>query len=156
MAAYVQVNGDVTEEKKQFIAVKLSSEIYGIDIGYVDRIVRMQKITRVPKAQSYFKGVINLRGEIVPVMSIRLKMGFEDDVFTNSSRIIILKIEEKGKLGVIVDEVREVVNLGASEIDKPSHDTKENKHSYINGIGKNGDDLISLFDINAMTEENFK
>ena len=142
MAAYVQVNGDVTEEKKQFIAVKLSSEIYGIDIGYVDTIVRMQKITRVPKAQSYFKGVINLRGEIVPVMSIRLKMGFEDDVFTNSSRIIILKIEEKGKLGVIVDEVREVVNLGASEIDKPSHDTKENKHSYINGIGKNGDDLI--------------
>ena len=156
MAAYVQVNGDVTEEKKQFIAVKLSSEIYGIDIGYVDTIVRMQKITRVPKAQSYFKGVINLRGEIVPVMSIRLKMGFEDDVFTNSSRIIILKIEEKGKLGVIVDEVREVVNLGASEIDKPSHDTKENKHSYINGIGNNGDDLISLFDINAMTEENFK
>ena len=156
MAAYVQVNGDVTEEKKQFIAVKLSSEIYGIDIGYVDTIVRMQKITRVPKAQSYFKGVINLRGEIVPVMSIRLKMGFEDDVFTNSSRIIILKIEEKGKLGVIVDEVREVVNLGASEIDKPSHDTKENKHSYINGIGKNGDDLISLCDINAMTEENFK
>ncbi len=156
MAAYVETNGDVTEEKKQFIAVKLSSEIYGIDIRYVDTIVRMQKITRVPKAQSYFKGVINLRGEIVPVMSIRLKMGFEDDVFTDSSRIIILKIEDQGKLGVIVDEVREVVNLGASEIDKPSHDAKDNKHSFINGIGKNGNDLISLFDINAMTEENLK
>ena len=65
MAAYIESN-EVTEEKKQFIAVKLSSEIYGIDIGYVDTIVRMQKITRVPKAQSYFKGVINLRGEIVP------------------------------------------------------------------------------------------
>ena len=153
MAAFIESN-DVTEEKKQFIAVKLSSEIYGIDIGYVDTIVRMQKITRVPKAQSYFKGVINLRGEIVPVMSIRLKMGFEDDVFTNSSRIIILKIEDQGKLGVIVDEVKEVVNLGLDEIDKPSHDTKENKHSFINGIGKNGDDLISLFDINALTEEN--
>ena len=153
MAAFIESN-DVTEEKKQFIAVKLSSEIYGIDIGYVDTIVRMQKITRVPKAQSYFKGVINLRGEIVPVTSIRLKMGFEDDVFTNSSRIIILKIEDQGKLGVIVDEVKEVVNLGSDEIDKPSHDAKENKHSFINGIGKNGDDLISLFDINAMTEEN--
>ena len=141
---------------KQYIVVQIGNEKYGMDIGYVDNIIRMQKITRVPKAQSYFMGIINLRGEIVPVMSIRLKMGFEDDVFTNSSRIIILKIEEKGKLGVIVDEVREVVNLGASEIDKPSHDTKENKHSYINGIGKNGDDLISLFDINAMTEENFK
>ena len=153
MAAFIESN-DVTEEKKQFIAVKLSSEIYGIDIGYVDTIVRMQKITRVPKAQSYFKGVITLRGEIVPVMSMRLKMGFDDDVFTNASRIIILKIEDQGKLGVIVDEVKEVVNLGEDEIDKPSHDAKENKHSFINCIGKNADGLISLFDINAMTEEN--
>ena len=140
-------------ENKQYILVSIGNEQYGIDIGYVDNIVRMQKITRVPKAQSYFKGVINLRGEIVPVMSIRLKMGFEDDVFTDSSRIIILKIEDQGKLGVIVDEVREVVNLGADEIDKPSHDAKDNKHSFINGIGKNENDLISLFDINAMTEE---
>lgn len=152
MAEFIESN-EVTEEKKQFIAVLLCSEIYGIDIGYVDTIVRMQKITRVPKAQSYFKGVINLRGEIVPVMSIRLKMDFEDDVFTNSSRIIILKLEDQGKLGVIVDEVKEVVNLGEDEIDKPSHDTKESKHSFINGIGKNGEELISLFDINAMTEE---
>ena len=146
----------VEKETVQYIVVSIGNEQYGLDISYVDNIVRMCKITRVPKAPAHYIGVINLRGEIVPVMSIRLKMGFEDDVFTNSSRIIILKIEEKGKLGVIVDEVREVVNLGASEIDKPSHDTKENKHSYINGIGKNGDDLISLFDINAMTEENFK
>lgn len=153
MAAFID-SSEVAEEKKQFIAVKLSSEIYGIDIGYVDNIVRMQKITRVPKAQSYFKGIINLRGEIVPVMSIRLKMGFDDDVFTNSSRIIILKIEEQGKLGVIVDEVKEVVNLGESEIDKPSHDANGGKHSFINGIGKNGEELISLFDINAMTEAN--
>lgn len=154
MAAIIETNNEAAEEKKQFIAVKLSSEIYGIDIGYVDTIVRMQKITRVPNTQHYFKGVINLRGEIVPVMSIRLKMGFEDDVFTNSSRIIILKLAEQGKLGVIVDEVKEVVNLGSDEIDKPSHDTKENRHSFINGIGKNGEELISLFDINAMTEEN--
>ena len=90
------------------------SEKYGIDISYVDNIVRMQKITRVPKAQAYFKGIINLRGEIVPVMSIRIKMGLEDDVFTNAARIIILKIEEKGSIGVIVDEVKEVVNLYAA------------------------------------------
>ncbi len=155
MAEYIGMNdGEATEEKKQYIAVKISSEIYGIDINYVDTIVRMPKITRVPKVQRYFKGVINLRGEIVPVMSIRLKMNFEDDVYTNASRIIILKIEEKGKLGVIVDEVKEVVNLGSDSIDKPSHDAKESKHSFINGIGKNGTDLISLFDINAMTEEN--
>ena len=153
MAAYIESN-EVTEEKKQFIAVKLSSEIYGIDIGYVDTIVRMQKITRVPKAQEDFKGIINLRGEIVPVMSIRLKMGFEDDTFTNASRIIILKIEEQGKIGVIVDEVREVVNLGPDEIDKPSHDTKDGKNTFINGIGKNGNELISIFELSAVIDEN--
>ena len=81
-------------ETKQYIVVSIGNEQYGIDIGYVDNIVRMQKITRVPKAQPYFKGIINLRGEIVPVMSIRRKMGLEDDVITNASRIIILKIEE--------------------------------------------------------------
>ncbi len=75
-------------ETKQYIVVQIGNEKYGIDISYIDNIVRMQKITRVPKAQSYFKGVINLRGEIVPVMSIRLKMGLEDDQFTNASRII--------------------------------------------------------------------
>ncbi|MEY8332879.1 chemotaxis protein CheW [Lachnospiraceae bacterium 47-T17] len=153
MAAYMDTT-EVVEEKKQFIAVKLGSEIYGIDIGYVDNIVRMQKITRVPKSQSYFKGIINIRGEIVPVMSIRLKMDFEDDVFTNASRIIILKIEDQGKIGVIVDEVKEVVNLGVDEIDKPSHDSMDNRHSFISGIGKNGEELISLFDIGAMTGEN--
>ena len=139
--------------KKQFIVVKIGSEQYGIDITYIDNIVRMQKITRVPKAQPYFKGIINLRGEIVPVMSIRLKMGFEDDTFTNASRIIILKIEERGTIGVIVDEVKEVVTLGVGEIDRVTHNTKDIKSTFINGIGKNGEELISLFDINSLIEE---
>ena len=78
---------------KQYIVVQIGNEKYGMDIGYVDNIIRMQKFTRVPKAQSYFMGIINLRGEIVSVMSVRKKMGLEDDVFTNASRIIILKIE---------------------------------------------------------------
>ena len=103
-------NLETTEkESKQYIVVMVGSEQYGIDISYIDNIVRMQKITRVPKVQTYFKGVINLRGEVVPVMSVRKKMGLEDDVLTNASRIIILKLEENASLGVIVDEVREVV-----------------------------------------------
>ena len=105
-------NLETTEkESKQYIVVMVGSEQYGIDISYIDNIVRMQKITRVPKVQTYFKGVISLRGEVVPVMSVRKKMGLEDDVLTNASRIIILKLEENASLGVIVDEVREVVNL---------------------------------------------
>lgn len=139
----------IENDSKQYIVVKIGSEQYGIDISYIDNIVRMQKITRVPKAQRHFKGIINLRGEIVPVMSIRLKMGLEDDQFTNASRIIILKLEEKGMLGIIVDEVKEVVTLATDEIEKSGK-----KGSFINGVGKHGEELISLFDINAIVEEN--
>ena len=143
----------VDNSSKQYIVVQIGSEKYGIDIGYIDNIVRMQKITRVPKAQPYFKGVINLRGEVVSVMSIRTKMGLEDDVFTNASRIIILKFEEKGLLGIIVDEVCEVVTLSDSQIEAPSAGPKVGKDSFISGIGKNGDTLISLFEINSIIEE---
>ena len=117
----MEKNIDIAEnDAKQYIVVKIGSEQYGIDISYIDNIVRMQKITRVPKIQTYFKGVINLRGEIVPVMSVRKKMNLDDDVITNASRIIILKLEEKGTIGIIVDEVKEVVTLGTDEIDKAS------------------------------------
>lgn len=144
-----------TSEKdiKQYIVARIGNEKYGVDIGYIDNIVRMQKITRVPKSQAYFKGIINLRGEIVPVMSIRTKMGLKDDVFTNATRIIILKIEEKGSLGIIVDEVCEVVTLTSEQIDPVGNDAKNTKDTFINGIGKNGDSLISLFEINAIIEE---
>ena len=135
-------------ERKQYIVVQIGDEKYGIDIQYIDNIVRMQKITRVPKAQHYFKGIINLRGEIVPVMSIRKKMGLEEDVITDASRIIILKLVEKGSVGVIVDQVREVITLDMAEVEKTAA-----KDSFINGIGKNGDELISLFEINAIVDE---
>ena len=135
-------------ETKQYIVVQIGNEKYGIDINYIDNIVRMSKITRVPKVQSYFKGVMNLRGEIVPVMSIRKKMGLPEDVITDASRIIIIKLEEKGSIGIIVDEVREVITLNMAEVEKTTA-----KDSFINGIGKNGDELISLFEISAIVEE---
>lgn len=138
----------IEKESKQYIVVMVGNEQYGIDISYIDNIVRMQKITRVPKVQYYFKGIISLRGEIVPIMSIRKKMDLEDDVFTNASRIIILKLEEMGSIGIIVDEVKEVVNLSDDEIEKASNNGK-----FINGIGKHGDELISLLEINAIVEE---
>ena len=136
--------------RKQYIVVKIGNEQYGIDISYVDNIVRMQKITRVPRVQNFFKGIINLRGEIVPVMSLRIRMELEEDVFTNASRIIILKIEQQGS---IVHEVKEVVTLGTNEIDTVSGDMKNAKVSFIDGIGKNGDELISLLDIHSIIEE---
>lgn len=142
------------KETKQYIVVRIGGEKFGIDIGFIDNIVRMQKITRVPKAQVYFKGIINLRGEIVPVMSARIKMGLADDVFTNASRIIIIKIEDKGLLGLIVDEVCEVVTLITDEIEKPTVSSSANpKDLFINGIGKHGNELISLFELSAIIDE---
>ncbi|MBR4754773.1 MAG: chemotaxis protein CheW [Lachnospiraceae bacterium] len=139
---------------KQYIVVNIGSERYGIDITYIDNIVRMQKITRVPKAQDYFKGVINLRGEVVPVMSVRLRMGLEPDEYTNASRIIIIKLEQQGSIGLIVDEVQEVVTLDQNEIDRISRDNgSSDRISFINGIGKHDGQLISLLELQSVVAE---
>lgn len=137
----------------QYIVIRLGVEQYGIDIQYVDNIVRMQNITRVPKVAKYINGVINLRGEVIPVMSIRLKMGFEADEYTKNTRIIILKLEQHGTIGIIVDEVKEVVTLGEAEIEKFSFDSKDEKSAWLSGIGKFNDQLISLLDLNAVIAE---
>jgi purine-binding chemotaxis protein CheW len=142
-------NLEMVSEGKQYIVVRLGSEQYGIDIQYVDNIVRQQRVTRVPKAQHYFKGVINLRGEIIPVMSLRLKFELEPDELTNATRIIIIKLEPQSAIGIIVDEVKEVVTLSSDSIEKPnaSDTTSEVKSQYLSGIGKHMDGLISLLNI---------
>ena len=145
---------DVSEsEMKQYIVVKIGGEQYGIDISFIDNIVRMCKITRVPKAPFHYRGVINLRGEVVPVMSLRRRMELDDDVFTDTSRIIILKLEQVGLMGVIVDEVKEVLSLSEDDIEAPTH-AKKSKSSFINGVGTNGDELISIFEISSIIGEN--
>ena len=133
----------------QYIVIKIGEEQYGIDISYIDNIVRMQSITRVPHVQPYFAGVINIRGEVVPVMSLRLKMGLEVDEYTSKTRIIIVKSESNASVGLIVDEVKEVVTLDERTIDEVIRDSKVDE-TYINGIGKNGDTLISLLDLNTV------
>ncbi|MCD7835336.1 MAG: chemotaxis protein CheW [Lachnospiraceae bacterium] len=138
-------------ETFQYVVISVGAEQYGIDIRYVDNIVRMQAVTRVPKVPDYLKGVINLRGEVIPVMSIRLKMGLENDEITRATRIIILKLEQEGNVGVMVDEVKEVVTLNSNEIDKVSHGPKDGRPSFINGIGKHNNSLISLLDLNSIT-----
>ena len=99
----------VMNETTQYISIYMSGELFGIDIKYVDNIVRMQRITRVPKAQNYFKGVINLRGEVIPVMSLRLKFDFEEAEHTNKTRILIIKPDAQASVGIIVDAVKEVM-----------------------------------------------
>ena len=144
---------DMSANTVQYIVVKIGNEQYGIDIKYIDNIVRNQAITRVPKTQPYYKGVINLRGEIVPVLSIRVKLGLPDDEFTDKTRIIIVKIEG-AMIGVIVDQVREVVTLSVDdteEVTKTAND--DSAAAYLSGIGKNGNELISLLNIESVVIE---
>ncbi len=135
-------------EAKQYIVVALGDEYYGIDINYIDNIVRMQQITRVPKSQPYFNGVINLRGEVIPVMSLRKRFGLSEDEFTNKTRILILKPEAQSSIGLIVDLVKEVLTLPNDAIDKPSSKGgDDDKINFLTGVGKNGEDLVSILNI---------
>ena len=142
----LKLNSVVESTSQQYIVVNIGNEQYGINIKYIDNIVRIQKITRVPKTQPYYKGVINLRGEIIPVMSIRIKLGLEDDVFTDKSRIIIVKVEN-ASIGIIVDQVKEVVTLDEDNIENIAMDANDEFSGYFNAIGKSKGELITLLDI---------
>ena len=134
----------------QYIVVKLGNERFGINISYVDNIVRMTRMTRVPEVAPYIKGVINLRGEVVPVMSTRIKMGLEPDVETNATRIIILQFEQQGFIGCIVDAVNEVVTLSTDSIEKVKDSDGD---TFVQGVGKTEDGLISVLDLDALINE---
>jgi purine-binding chemotaxis protein CheW len=141
-------------DAKQFIVTYLGSEQYGIEIKYIDNIIVMQNITRVPKAQSYFKGVINLRGEIIPVMNLRKRLNLEEDKHTSKTRIIIVRPEpQAAPVGLIVDEVKEVITLETDEIEKMTYDEKDDKANYSTGVGKYGTDLINLLNVPAIVLE---
>ena len=146
-------NLNVVGESKQYIVIKLDDEYYVQEKtdSDEDNIVRTQRITRIPKAQKYFKGVINLRGEIIPVMSLRLKFDLKPDEYTNATRIIIIKLEPQSAVGLIVDEVKEVLTLSENDIEKNTAiDMNDAKAQYLSGIGKNGDNLISLLNMSSV------
>lgn len=145
-------NNKIGINSVQYIVVNLGAEQYGIDIKYVDNIVRMQKITRVPKAQSFFTGVINLRGEIIPVMSIRKRFGLEDDEITDKTRIIVIKPEQQEAIGILVDVVKEVVTLTDDQVEKVYSDGTDEKSKFVSAVGKNNDELISLMNISGILD----
>ena len=146
------LNRPVEHNTIQYIVTRLGDEQYGIDIKYISNIVRMQKITRVPKVSNYIKGVINLRGEVIPTISLRLKMGLPEDEITKKTRIIILKIDQHESIGVLVDEVKEVVTLDEEHVEKISYD-KDDKARFLSGVGKYEDKLISLLDIMSVLSD---
>lgn len=136
-------------EIKQYIVVRINNEFFGIDIMNVDSIVKIQQITRVPKSQDYFIGVINLRGEIVPVMSLRKRFGMEEVPDDSSTRIIILKLDQNF-VGIKVDMVRDVVALEETDIEKNNIVTGNNGQMFIKAVGKHNDELISILGLHSV------
>ena len=139
----------VFSEAIQYIKIEVGEEFYGVDISIIDNIVRMQRITRVPNVAPYIKGVINLSGEIVPIMNLRLKMGLEEIEYSKTTRIIIIKTENFGKIGLIVDAVKEVVALEEEQIEKLPYDNSDENH-FVSAVGKVDGSLVSLLDINVV------
>lgn len=135
--------------KKQFIVVGLGSERYGIAIENVLNIIRMLDITRVPAAPPSVRGVVNLRGEILPVMSLRQEFGLEKIDQGKKARILFVKVDE-APIGLIVDRVYEVVDLDKSDLEQFEDDSLEGKKPYIWGIGKIEGDLIALLDLEEL------
>lgn len=140
------------ENESKYIIFKINKEVYAIDVKSVNNIIQMPKITQVPSSPKYYRGVINLRGEIIPVMSLRRRMNYDDDCFTNSSRIIILNIGEDNLLGIVVDEVNEVLDISSKDIEQPSQFIK-NDASVVSGVGKIGDMIISILSVDSMIGE---
>ena len=142
----------LVKDTTQYIKIKMGDEMFGIDIKYIDNIVRMQHITRVPKVPAYIKGVINLRGEVIPVYNLRLKMGMQEVEETKKFRIIIIKMDGNF-VGLIVDEVREVITLQNDLMEKVYRDPNEPTQNFLLGVGKDGDNLISLLDLNEVVAD---
>jgi purine-binding chemotaxis protein CheW len=145
----MEVNQVKTVGTTQFIVVKFDREQYGVNIQYIQNIVRMMRITRVPNAPTYIKGVINLRGEIIPVMSVRYKFELDEDVYTNATRIIIVKVDNHA-MGLLVDEVLEVIQLSEDQIEKIVRDSQDEKAKFVYAVGKLGNELVTLLNIEAL------
>ena len=148
----MSLNRPAKRDTTQFIVTQLGGEQYGIDIKYISDIIRMSKITRVPKVPDYIKGVINVRGVVIPTISLRLKMGLPEDEVTKKTRIIILTLEQHESIGVLVDEVKEVVTLDEEHIERMGYE-KDEKERFLSGVGKADGKLISLLDITSVLAE---
>lgn len=141
--------------KNQYVIFNLDDESYGIDIYNVKTIERISNFTRVPNTPEYIKGVINLRGEVTPVIDLRVKFGIQSKEIDKDSRIIITTFDEK-IIGLLVDSSSEVIELESEEIDNVPSIGNKNIENYIDGIGKKNGELILLlklkkvFDINEM------
>lgn len=134
------------DDERQLVVFDLASEAYGVNIGTVREIIRMQEITQVPRTPDYVEGVINLRGKVIPVIDMRKRFGFPVAEHTKDTRIVVIDIGG-ADIGATVDAVTEVLRLGADSIEPPSAVITTSDSDYILGIAKLETRLIILLDL---------
>jgi purine-binding chemotaxis protein CheW len=139
---------DLTKKSKpgQYLTFQLQNEQYGVPIETVREINRVVEITPVPRTPEYVKGVMNLRGKIIPVVNLRVKFGMNAQEHTRDTCIIVLDTEI-GQVGMIVDSVKEVVDLADNQIEPSPVLGNEETMSFVRGMGKVENRVIILVDI---------
>jgi purine-binding chemotaxis protein CheW len=135
--------------ERQLVIFALAAEAYGVDIGTVREIIRMQDITHVPNTPDFVEGVINLRGNVIPVVDLRKRFGVAVGEQTKDSRIVVVDIRGED-IGLMVDAVTEVMRLTGDAIEPASDLITTEDSYYISGIAKLGDELLILLDLDKV------
>jgi len=143
-------------QKGKFLTFVIGQEVYGIEISYVTEIIGIQPITEVPEVPEYVKGIINLRGKIIPVIDVRLKFRKPAIEYNDRTCIVVVDIKEFS-VGLIVDKVAEVLDIPDEGIVPPPAAQTGFHNRYIKGIGKIGNDVKLLLECEKLlTEEEFE
>lgn len=130
----------------QVVSFHLGSEEYGVDISQVQEIIRMVEITHVPRAPHFMEGVINLRGQLIPIIDLRTRFAMPRAEQTKSTRIVVTEIGSK-RVGIVVDSVSEVLNIPMEQIEEAPDMIAGVGTEYIQGVGKVGERLVILLDL---------
>jgi purine-binding chemotaxis protein CheW len=144
-AEAVEIDGTII----QLVSFMLDDVEYGIDILAVHEILRMPEITRLPNTPSYIRGVINLRGNVIPVVDVRDRFGLPVAEVTDLTRIIVVEVGEK-LVGLLVDNVYQVVRMSERNIDPPADLIEGVSEEFIKGIGRYQKRLIIIFNLGNM------
>lgn len=134
--------------EEQLVVFRLGPEAYGVDIGQVQGIERMQSITRVPHTPEFVQGVINLRGQVTPVLTLRTRFGLEATEHTKETRIVVVRMEGADTgVGLVVDAVEGVLRINSEQVEPPSELVASVEAEYLRGIAKIEDKLLILLDL---------
>ncbi len=136
----------LTSQTMQVVSFALGSEEYGVDIAQVQEINRMVTITHVPRAPHFMEGVINLRGQLIPIIDLRTRFGMPRTEHTKNTRIVVTEIGSK-RVGMVVDSVSEVLRIPTEQIEDAPDMIAGVETEYIRGVGKMGDRLIIMLDL---------